>query len=84
MITPTLERIILSTLKESAPHLVPEGTLFTEVNVASATPVSTGLLRQALVDLSKRNQITNVDTDDGTKYRIAPEGQARLVEGNCW
>lgn len=82
MITPALERLILAQLAAVAPHMRTEDSLYLEVNTASPVPITRTTLISALQALQQRAQITRVFNDDGARYRIAPEGQARLAELN--
>ena len=82
MITPALERLILAQLAAVFPHMVTEDSLYIEVNTASAVPVTRVSLISALQALQQRSQVTRVGGDDGARFRIAPEGQARLAELN--
>lgn len=82
MITPALELLILSTLRDGGAAMTPERALHSAVNAASLTPVTRSDLTGALVALEERRQVIGVGTDDGTKWKLAAAGQARLAEAN--
>lgn len=77
-----LERTILSELRDGGDGMTPEKTLHSLVNSASPLPVTRSDLTTALVALEERKQVIGVSTDDGTKWKIAAAGRARLAEAN--
>lgn len=80
--TPTHERIVLTILNDAAPRMVPEPQLWNDANAASATPITRDLLRQVLERLRERQQVLAVRNDDGVRWKISGQGEARLQELN--
>lgn len=82
MKTAALERLILTTLADCGDAMLIEATLWRDVNAASPVAVSRGDLTSTLRSLEERRQVVGIGTDDGTKWKIAAAGRARLAEAN--
>lgn len=82
MITPALERLILAKLHEAGGNMLPQPTLWRDVNADSPTPVPRDLLAEGLRQLAEKQQIIGVRGDDFWRWRISAAGNARLQELN--
>lgn len=82
MKTVALERLLLTTLADCGDAMLLEITLWRNVNAASPVGVPRADLISALRSLEERRQVVGVITDDGTKWKIAAAGRARLAEIN--
>lgn len=79
MINVYLERVILQALADVHPNMMPERTLLGDVVVRSADIPTQTAIRGSLNALETKRQVVGIPTDDGTKWKITPEGQARLA-----
>jgi hypothetical protein len=79
MTNAALERVILHALADVHPNMMPERTLLSDVIVRSADVPTQTAIRSSLANLESKRQVVGVGNDDGTKWKITPEGLARLA-----
>ena len=80
----SLERTILAVLNDVHPHMMPDRQLFGEVNLAHAVATTRADFDARLVALQHHEggaQIVGIAGDDTTRWKITPEGRARLLVG---
>ena len=75
-----IERHILKCLVDCGGFLLPESTLHAELNIQLPQPLTLSDLKAHLAALEARHQVTGITTDDGIRWKIAPEGKARLAQ----
>lgn len=78
----TLELLILKQLGLTRDFAVRETTIFATVNVESDRAVPSAEIRSAMNALDAKRQVTGIITEDGTKWKITPDGLMRLAENN--
>jgi hypothetical protein len=71
---------LLKALEDVGDYLLPEKTLFAEVNIRCAIPVSWTDFRKLLEDYESKRRIVSQQTEDGPKWKITDNGRARLAE----
>jgi hypothetical protein len=77
-----IEITILCVLDEASPNMVREKRLLADVNVESDNVVTKADFDRALRDLQTKEggaQIVGIGGEDGSKWKITPEGKARLA-----
>ncbi len=74
-----LERIILQSLGDVHPNMMPERTLLADVVVRSPDVPTQTAIRRSLSDLEGKRQVVGIPHDDDTRWKISPAGQARLA-----
>lgn len=79
MADPALERIILDALRDVHPNMQRERTLFADVVMRSPGVPTNTAIRSSLSELELKRQVVGIPCEDGTKWKITPEGQARLA-----
>ena len=79
----TIERAILQVLADAHPHMMPDRRLFGAVNIECANAVTRADFDRAIAALQTAEggaQIFGTNpTGDGAKWKITPEGLARLA-----
>ena len=77
-----IERNILSVLSEMKPYAVGDKPLFSHTSAAGAQPIVRAEYDAAIQALLTKDapQIRCLKTDDGNKFTITAEGEARLCE----
>ena len=71
---------LLQALADVGEYLQPERTLFAEVNIRCAGPVTHTEFRQMLSEAEQKRRIVSVQGEDGLKWKITDNGRARLAE----
>jgi hypothetical protein len=76
-----IKRAILAALKDTNPFLLPETTLFADMNLRLSEPVTKIEFNAALRELEGQKRALCVkDEDDAPKWKITDNGLARLAE----
>lgn len=77
-----IERTILSVLAEMKPYATPDRALFSHTSAACAQPIVRREYEEAINSLLAKTppQILCLKKDDGNKFTITAEGEARLGE----
>lgn len=78
--TPKCQIALLQSLADVGEYLIPEKTLFADVNIRCAMPVTHTEFRQMLSDAEQKRRILSVQSEDGLKWKITDNGRARLAE----
>jgi len=75
---------ILHSLDRVQPLMLPETTLFVEVNLLLPSPVTRTTLRATLSQMEDHRWLTGIHDDltGETRWKISPMGRATLAEGN--
>lgn len=71
---------LLQALADVGQYLLPERTLFADVNNRCATPVTHTQFRQMLAEEEGKRRVVSVQGEDGLKWKITDNGRARLME----
>ena len=71
---------LLKALCDAAPFLLPERTLFAEVNIRLFTVITYDAFRELLRRHKEKRRIACVDSEDGLKWKLTDDGFARLQE----
>ena len=76
-----IRRLILTALSQCGGYMVPENTLFIQVNITAAPPVLKVEFSSALKWLEAESMVVGVRPDLGgaPKWKITPEGRAALA-----
>ena len=77
-----LQRRILEILSEAAPQMMLDKVLLADVRVAHGATVTKATFDtelQRLEDADGGAQVVGISSEAGTKWKISPEGQARLA-----
>ena len=71
---------LLRALDAIGTYVMPEQTLFADVNLRLAQPITITEFRQLLHDAEEKRQIASINTEDGRKWKITDNGRGRLAE----
>lgn len=71
---------LLQALADVGDYLLPEKTLFADVNIRVAKPITHTDFRALLAECEEKRRIISVPGEDGVKWKITDNGRARLRE----
>jgi hypothetical protein len=71
---------LLHALNNIGSYVMPEQTLFAELNLRLSEPLTLTDFRQLLQESEEKRRIASVNTEDGRKWKITDNGRGRLAE----
>lgn len=71
---------LLQALADVGDYMLPERTLFADMNIRCANPVTLTEFRQMLQEAEAQRRVISVRSEDGLKWKITDNGRARLAE----
>lgn len=77
-----LEHVILDVLRDAQPNMMRARTLLAEVQLSATGTVTRADFEAAVRSLENKTggaQMVGIGNEDGAKYKITPEGLARLA-----
>ena len=72
------ELALYEALRDSAPLVIPERSLFADLNIRLLSPITYAAFRGLLAKAKERNRALCVPGEDGMKWLITDDGWARL------
>jgi hypothetical protein len=75
-----IDLIVLQQIDANGGSLIPEGSLFTFVNLALPGTLTRSELRGRLAKLEEKRQVISVHVEGDVRWKCAAEGKARILE----